>query len=474
MHYADDAIITILQNKCFKEVIKDLTVFEQASGAKVNYGKTKGLWAGAWKNRTDTPLDIKWTNEYVETLGVSFGNANLAGESFAKLLPKVVHSMNYWKQFRLCKLAKARVIEIFHASKVWYAARFYPIPPPVTKALQKAFFDYVNYPHKNVTVKQEEMHKLRKHGGTKLINIQTKAEASKIKWLIDLCVDPNLTVHLALMDRLLGEQKGKCHGKDLFFTTKHYARKVRKIASPFYTEAIKAMTTLDLRKQVLDPRDEQLFYNPIFQRGNGQTLSITKPCDTAGVFTYGQLLDEVALKNNGRPHRRHVANLFDCISLRDLDDRQFYLLNTVDGDFKFQKVTQKILYEQLPKLHYRDHHSSAKWVAKLQTPIAWDKVWKSVHNPLSTEETASFVWEQVHLNMYTTHSYNKWHKSNLCCPLCTQPIRDEFHIIFDCLVVVSLWKEIEPMLLRIYPAPVTEQEKIFRILGDSPAVTLRN
>ena len=44
--------------------------------------------------------------------------------------------MDYWKQFRLCKLAKARVIEIFHASKLWYAARFYPIPPPITKELQ--------------------------------------------------------------------------------------------------------------------------------------------------------------------------------------------------------------------------------------------------------------------------------------------------------------------------------------------------
>ena len=382
--------------------------------------------------------------------------------------------MNYWKQFRLCKLAKARVVEIFHASKVWYAARFYPIPPPVTKALQIAFFDYVNYPRNTVRVKQEEMHKLRKHGGTKLINIQAKAEASKIKWLIDLCVDPKLTVHLALMDSLLGEQKGKCRGKDLYFTTKHYARKVLKIASPFYTEAIKAMTTLGLRKRVFDQRDQKLFYNPIFQGRNEQALRITKPCEPCGVFTYGQLLDEVALKNNGRPHRRHSANLFDRIILRDLDDRQHYLLNTVDGNFKFQKVTQKMLYEQLLKLHYRDHHSSTKWVEKLQTPLEWEKVWKSVDNPLSTEETASFVWEQIHLNMYTTHSYNKWHKTNLCSPLCTQPIRDEFHIIFDCPVVVSLWKEIEPMLRRIYPAPVTEQEKIFGILGDSPAVTLRN
>ena len=114
-----------------------------------------------------------------------------------------------------------------------------------------------------------------------------------------------------------------------------------------------------------------------------------KACETAGVFTYGQLLDEVAL--SGRPHRRHTANLFDCIILRDLDDRQHYLLNTVHGNYKFQKVTQKILYEQLLKLHYRDHHSPAKWKEKLQTPIEWEKVWRSVHNPLSTEETTSFV-----------------------------------------------------------------------------------
>ena len=141
MHYADDAIITIKQNKCFKEVIKDLTAFERASGAKVNYEKTKGLWCGAWKNRTDTPLSIKWASKNVENLGVYFGNDNPAAATFTKILPKVTRSMNYWKQFRLCKLAKARVIEIFHASKLWYAARFYPIPPPILKTLQKAFFD---------------------------------------------------------------------------------------------------------------------------------------------------------------------------------------------------------------------------------------------------------------------------------------------------------------------------------------------
>ena len=70
----DDAFITIIQNKCFKEVIKDLTAFKRASGTKVNYDKTKGLWGGAWMQRTDTPLNIKWTSKNVENLGVFFGN----------------------------------------------------------------------------------------------------------------------------------------------------------------------------------------------------------------------------------------------------------------------------------------------------------------------------------------------------------------------------------------------------------------
>ena len=81
MHYADDATIVIKQNQCFKEVIKEISDYEQASGAKVNIRKTKGLWLGKWKHRTDAPLGFTWTNDCVRTLGVYFGNDN-PGEKF--------------------------------------------------------------------------------------------------------------------------------------------------------------------------------------------------------------------------------------------------------------------------------------------------------------------------------------------------------------------------------------------------------
>ena len=177
--------------------------------------------------------------------------------------------MNYWKQFRLSTLAKARAIEFFTPQNYGTLLVFTPYPLPSQKHSKKHFFDYVNFPLKTVMVKQEELFKLRQHGGTKLINIQAKSEASKIKWLIELCVLPKLKTHMDLITRLMGDQKERCNGRDLFFTTTHYARRILRIDSPFYKESITAMTTLELRKQVLDPRAEKLFYNPSSRVSSG-------------------------------------------------------------------------------------------------------------------------------------------------------------------------------------------------------------
>ena len=102
------------------------------------------------------------------------------------------------------------------------------------------------------------------------------------------------------------------------------------------------------------------------------------------------------------------------------------------------------------------------------------EVWQSVHNPLSTEDTKTLIWEQIHLNMYTTHSYNKWHKTKEPCPLCMTVPLDEFHNTLHCTTVQNLWKNIEPHLLKIHPTPVTEHEMAFGIPGKSKNIILRN
>ena len=112
-HYMDDATITITQNRCFKEVIKEISEYEDATGAKVNYGKTKGLWAGAWTTRRVSPFRIKWTNKNVKNLGVYFGNEDPRTATYNEIIPSITRRLNYWKQFRLSLIGKTRVVDIF-------------------------------------------------------------------------------------------------------------------------------------------------------------------------------------------------------------------------------------------------------------------------------------------------------------------------------------------------------------------------
>ena len=214
---------------------------------------------GKWIHRQDKPIDIQWTNKNVKTLGVYFGNDNPAKQTFEEIIPKIKKSMDYWKQFKLSKFAKARIIEIFHASRLWYAANFYNIPLAMVQRLTKEFFDYINFPHTNVTVSQREMKKLRQDGGIKLVNINIKTETSKIRWLMELVANSQLHTHTAIMTELLGTQKGGLQGIELFFTTQYYAKKLLATKSSFYSGAIQAITKLQVKMKIEDPMQEKLF-----------------------------------------------------------------------------------------------------------------------------------------------------------------------------------------------------------------------
>ena len=476
LHYADDAIITIKQNRCFKEVYKELIDYETATGAKINYSKTKGLWVGKWKNRQDTPLNIKWTNKNVRTLGIYFGNENPAKKTFEEILPKITKSMNYWKQFKLCKLAKARVIEIFHASRLWYAAKFYNIPNNIQKQLKEAFFAYINYPRKTITISQQEATKTRTDGGAKLIDIESKAQASKIKWLMELTTAPELQTHVIIITQLLGTQRGGLKGIDLFFITKHYFTTILKVTSDFYKAAIKAITTLQVKKKIINIEDEKVFYNPTFTTAKHEVIRINKISEEMEMYTYGQIKREHEKRQNKIPYQTNIATKYDQIKYINQDNRTENIMRTVSTelDIPLQNVTQKQIYYELILPKYRNHPYETEWVTHFKTPIEWKKVWESVHNPLSTEQTKSTIWEQIHLNYYTTYSYNKWHKKQDQCPLCESLPQNKFHNILTCSTVTQIWHQLEPHLLQIHPSPVTEEEKAFGLVGKTPGVILRN
>ena len=491
-HYADDTVIKITQNRCFKEVYKELRHYESASGAKVNYEKTQGLWCGRWRGRTDDPFAglyqdgsyIKWTSGNVKHLGVYVGNEDPCTQTFKEIIPKVQRRLNFWKPLQLPKLAKARVVEIFHASKLFYAANFYPIPKDMLRDLDHAFLDYINFPSSKPMVSKMEMEKLREFGGLKLINIQLKAETPKIKWLMRLITDEGLTAHKQIFESLMASEGLYLSGSEAIFAETSFIKKC-KISNLFYGEALEGISKLNTFKQFSDINNEHVFFNRIFVTStddevHDRTLTPFRGNKVlGGIRTYGDLLQAEDTITNPR-WQAAVRKKIDSIEhIRENVDAHLVIGLYGQKEFPFHSISQKDIYSELVHSQSKVHPFEGKWADKNRLGITmdWDQIWASVHNQFLTEKTKSSIWEQLHLNFYTTYNFNRWFNQLNPCPLCRKIPDDVFHIIMDCKFTKVLWRKLQNTLMLIIPIPLSDHEMAFGLSEtnkDRYAIRLRN
>ena len=375
---------------------------------------------------------------------------------------------------------------MFLASKLVYAIKFYPIPPQFQKEIQDSIFQYTNFPNKVITIGQKEMWKTKMNGGCKLVNIQVKSETSKAKWLMEIATKVEFKINLETFSALVGPQKGNNSGRDLIFMNKSYISRILKTDSPFYKEAFKSLAIFNRRKGVRNVKDwdeENIFYNPLILSKTGKTIKETEYFRNNKIYKLGQLLEEKAKESRNLPYDRAQVALANNITLEmgmleiaEIKEDMVFLGNT--ESVKMRLITQKQLYEDAILQKSGDHISQAKWVGKLvNTVILWEEVWGSVHNYLSSNKTRTAIWEQLHLNLYTQYSYNKWHKQENVCCLCNNIPESIFHIILHCDFVNTLWTHIQPTLLKLYPKPIDDQEKalgIVQIKKSNPGILLRN
>ena len=75
---------------------------------------------------------------------------------------------------------------------------------------------------------------------------------------------------------------------------------------------------------------------------------------------------------------------------------------------KFDEITQKFLYSALILEQSRDHIYQGKWDEEEDQLMStmWPDIWENIHNIFSTEKVKSTIWEQIHLNFYSTYNYN--------------------------------------------------------------------
>ena len=143
LQYADDTQIIVSNNSSINEVFKQLRLYEEATGAKINISKTEGLFMGKWKNRHDKPFDCRWTNDKVFALGLWIGNKDTAEIVFTEQLAKIKSKRSYWKPRKLSLIVQVRVTNIFVLSRLWYRTEFFSIPPHILRELESYIIEFV-------------------------------------------------------------------------------------------------------------------------------------------------------------------------------------------------------------------------------------------------------------------------------------------------------------------------------------------
>ena len=81
--YADDTTLILSTDDSIKAVFDIYSLFEKASGSRLNQSKSKGLWLGAWVGRQDPPVALDWSPSKLKILGFYVGLGNLEEDNWS-------------------------------------------------------------------------------------------------------------------------------------------------------------------------------------------------------------------------------------------------------------------------------------------------------------------------------------------------------------------------------------------------------
>ena len=117
--FADD---TCFFNNNLQSAIKVMETFEtfgKASGSCVNKEKTEAMWLGAYKNRLDCPIDIKWVKS-TKSLGMYFGYSEINNLNWISCIDNFRNDLMRHMNRDTTIMGKVSILNYIGYSKLWF------------------------------------------------------------------------------------------------------------------------------------------------------------------------------------------------------------------------------------------------------------------------------------------------------------------------------------------------------------------
>ena len=270
--YADDFTAILVGSRSIYAFFEDLEKFERVSGALVNPEKTKALWLGRNVGRTDKPLGLDWTSDFIKILGLPFGNSpNLIQELWTQRISSIRQSLNPWRRSNLSLMGKVVIIKHLIMPVIIYAAIIYPPSQNEINLIEKVFEEFL-WDYKRPKIPTIILKLPITKGGLALPDVSLFVNSLALVWVRDIFKPFQCVKWVSLVFYFLNKYRNLRLFKGVF---KIYLTKYRIGSTPipyWYKLLLYSWLqfTQNKRPAAIDPgnlRDEPIFLNPILKNG---------------------------------------------------------------------------------------------------------------------------------------------------------------------------------------------------------------
>jgi len=188
--YADDTTLTVITEDSILAIFDIYSLYEDASGAKLNQDKSKGLWLGPWANRTDQPVPLLWSSHSIPCLGVSIAPNVHPTKNWDKRISSLSNVFDLWQQRCLSFQGKALVANALALSGLWYSATVLSLPNAFLKSVNSSLYKFI-WSNKKELVSRNSMFLSKDQGGFNVVNVDLKVKALHVQWLKRFFLSPN-------------------------------------------------------------------------------------------------------------------------------------------------------------------------------------------------------------------------------------------------------------------------------------------
>ena len=182
--FADDTSLICSDLISVQNALLILNEFGILSGLKLNESKTKALWLGPWKQRTERPLDFIWTKEPLKVLGIhiSYDKAGNERKNVSKKIENLNAKLGTWRSRQLSVFGRCLIVKSLGISQIVHSAAVLDIHKDYIVKIQSSIFKFI-WKEKQDKIKREVLYQDYERGGLRVTHVETLCKALRLAWI---------------------------------------------------------------------------------------------------------------------------------------------------------------------------------------------------------------------------------------------------------------------------------------------------